>query len=239
VTRDIALPGTSWRAQAVLVEPDGVLVDTDAAVGAAWRWWARTVDADPEDLVTLARGRPIRDVVADVLGGDAAEARTAHEDIAAAVDAVEQRLLVLLRSASPRRGAAALLRAVPPRKLAIVSSARRTHLDALLRRGRFRAPELVLTADDDRAGRPSPEAHLAAAATLGVEPSACTTIERTAAGVAAGVAAGMRTVVVVPHARDDAPPGADIVVHIPGAVQVRPGANGLELRISREPKRYA
>ncbi|MFN8628829.1 MAG: HAD family hydrolase [Chloroflexota bacterium] len=56
----------------------------------------------------------------------------------------------------------------------------------------------VIDADRVRHAKPHPEAYLAAAAALGVDPAACVAIEDSEPGVVSAVAAGC-TVIVVPN----------------------------------------
>lgn len=61
-------------------------------------------------------------------------------------------------------------------------------VDALLR--------AVIVREDYARSKPAPDAYLAAAATLGLPPSACVVVEDTARGLGAGLAAGMRVIAV-------------------------------------------
>jgi beta-phosphoglucomutase len=85
-------------------------------------------------------------------------------------------------------------------KQAIASSAPRLNVEAVLDvlgwQGRFDA---IVSAEDVQRGKPDPEVFLAAAARLGVPPSACVVVEDAAAGVEAARAAGMRVVGLLPH----------------------------------------
>lgn len=235
----IALPGTAWTTRAVLLEVDGVLLDTAAGNAATWRWWARRVGADPDDVAHHAAGRAVADVVRHVLGrSDACQGE--DRDVDTEVAAIEDRLRVLLRAANRVRGAGGLLRSLPPRRVAVVTSVSADHLEVLLRRARLRRPEIVVHAGGGLAARPDPASHLEAIERLQVAAGDCTSIEATLVGVRAAAAAGTRTVTVVPGTEvGDLGAAADVVVHQVGSLRVQPTADGLELRVVREPKRFA
>jgi mannitol-1-/sugar-/sorbitol-6-phosphatase len=55
------------------------------------------------------------------------------------------------------------------------------------------APPVVVTSEDVREGKPSPEGYLKAAEALGVDPARCLVVEDSAPGLAAGYGAGMQT----------------------------------------------
>ncbi|WP_206326315.1 HAD-IA family hydrolase, partial [Streptomyces sp. N502] len=60
-------------------------------------------------------------------------------------------------------------------------------------------PDVVVTADDVRRGKPDPEGYRTAARRLGVDPRASIVFEDAELGLIAGRAAGGYTVVVGPH----------------------------------------
>jgi sugar-phosphatase len=77
---------------------------------------------------------------------------------------------------------------------AIVTSGIRRLALARLQAARLTPPDVLITADIVRQGKPSPEPYLLAAARLGVQPADCIVFEDAPAGVQAGKAAGMRVV---------------------------------------------
>jgi HAD superfamily hydrolase (TIGR01509 family) len=173
------------RVQAVLLDMDGTLVDSDAAVERSWRTWAVEYPVDPGRGPLVAHGLP---AVANVrrlrpdLSEDEAAAAAQHQleleyddvaDVTAAPGAHEL-LAELDRLGLP---------------WAVVTSAdvplARTRLDAAGIR-----PALLVTIDDVRHGKPDPEGYLLAARKLGVDPRRCLVVEDAEAGVSAGRAAG-------------------------------------------------
>lgn len=171
--------------RAVLLDMDGTLVDSDAAVERAWRAWAREYSVDLRDGLGDVHGSPaIRTVrrLRPDLDDQAAQA-AAGRQLALQYDDVSD------VTALP--GVTELLAEVVRRELpwAVVTSA-----DVRLAQVRLAAagvtPPLLVTAEDVRAGKPDPESYLLAARRLATDPARCLVVEDSAAGVTAGRAAG-------------------------------------------------
>jgi sugar-phosphatase len=173
------------RVQAVLLDMDGTLVDSDAAVERAWRNWAAEYRVDPGAGPLVVHGLPavgnVRRLRPDLTEDEAA--------------AIAQRQLELeyddVADVTAAPGAHELLAELDRLGLpwAVVTSA-----DVPLARARLDAagirPALLVTIDDVRAGKPDPEGYLLAARKLGADPRRCLVVEDAAAGVTAGRAAG-------------------------------------------------
>jgi len=107
--------------------------------------------------------------------------------------AIEQ----VAKSAEPMPGAVALLAALAEAgvPVGLVSNARRRFVEPALRAaGLEEAFAVVVTADDVPRPKPAPDAYLAAAAALGVDPAACAVLEDSPTGLAAGRATGALTI---------------------------------------------
>jgi HAD superfamily hydrolase (TIGR01509 family) len=171
--------------RAVLLDMDGTLVDSDAAVERAWSRWSAEYGADLAAVLRVAQGRPAAATVRLLAPGldDAAV------ELAAARQSELQVEDVAGTVALP--GAPELLATLDRLGLpwAVVTSA-----DLPLARARLRAagiaPPLLVTVEDVRAGKPDPEGYLTAASRLGVEPGRCLVVEDSAAGIEAGRRAG-------------------------------------------------
>lgn len=169
---------------AVLLDMDGTLVDSDAAVERAWREWAGEYGVDLDgtaDLHGSPAERTVRRLRPD-LSGPAAAAAAARQLALQYVDVSDV-------AAAP--GAGELLSALKRLQLAwaVVTSA-----DAKLAIIRLAAAGLavpvLITVDDVRAGKPDPEPYLLAARRLAVDPCRCLVVEDAEPGVTAGRAAG-------------------------------------------------
>ena len=171
--------------QAVLLDMDGTLVDSDAAVERAWRTWAVEYHVDLGRGPLIAHGMPavgnVRRLRPDLSGDEAVAA--AQRQLELQYDDVAD------VTAAP--GAAKLLGELDRLGLpwAVVTSA-----DPRLARVRLAAagirPALLVTIDDLRHGKPDPEGYLLAARKLGADPRRCLVVEDAEAGVRAGQAAG-------------------------------------------------
>lgn len=174
------------QVRAVLLDMDGTLVDSDAAVERAWRTWAREYRVDRGHAVPLiAHGMPalgnVRRLRPDLSGDEAAAA--ARRQLALQYDDVSD------VTAAP--GARELLGQLDRLGLpwAVVTSADPTLARVRLAAARIR-PALLVTSEDVTAGKPDPEGYLLAARKLGAGPGRCLVVEDAEAGVRAGRAAG-------------------------------------------------
>ncbi len=109
-------------------------------------------------------------------------------------------------------GAAELMAAWTPGRLAVVTSCGRALAEARLAGAGLPRPAVLVTADDVRRGKPDPEGYRRAAALLGLEPARCVAVEDAPAGIAAARAAGARTVGVATTHPADELAEADLVV---------------------------
>jgi alpha-glucosidase len=173
---------------AVLLDMDGTLVDSDAAVERAWTVWSAEYGIDPAAALAIAHGVPATATVrrlrpdldeAGVAASAARQLALQYEDLAGvtALSGAHDLLGVLNRLGLP---------------WAVVTSA-----DNRLAKARLGAagivPPLLVTAEDVVRGKPDPEGYLAAADRLGVAAARCLVVEDSVAGLAAGQAAGMQT----------------------------------------------
>ena len=173
------------RVQAVLLDMDGTLVDSDGAVERSWRTFAAEYRVDPSRGPLSVPGLPA-----------AGNVRRLRPDLSEdEVTAAAQRQLELeyvdVADIAAAPGAHELLGELDRLGLpwAVVTSA-----DPPLARTRLAAagirPALLVTIDDVRHGKPDPEGYLLAARKLGANPRRCLVVEDAEAGVAAGRAAG-------------------------------------------------
>ncbi|GAA3466077.1 HAD-IA family hydrolase [Nonomuraea roseola] len=174
--------------EAVLLDMDGTLVDSDACVERAWTTWAGEYGVAVETVLAIAHGNPAGRTVRQLFPQLDEEAATiaAKRQLALQYDDLSDVAAAL--------GAPDLLAALEESGVpwAVVTSA-----DGRLAKARLATagiePPLLLTIDDVRQGKPDPEGYLRAAAALGVDSAACLVVEDSAPGLAAGTAAGMIT----------------------------------------------
>lgn len=166
---------------ATLFDLDGVLVESQEAIDWCMRTWAKERSLDPENVVAMSHGRRDLDIVRDSLPGRAPEpelARLAELDLRA----------VSMVRAVP--GARRLLEALPASSWAVVTSGAARIARARLAAARLPLPDLLVSADDVRAGKPDPEGYLLAADKLGASPGDCLVFEDAEVGVLAAQRAG-------------------------------------------------
>ena len=201
-----ALAGRTF--DAVLFDMDGTLIDSMDGSLRAWHAWAAEHDVDPAALADLG-GRPAAQVIPALLTAERvadALARIEHLEIEAAAEGIE----VL-------PGTAEALAALPPERVAIVTSCTRALLAARLAGSRLRHPREIVTFDDVEHGKPAPDPFLLGAQRLGVDPARCLAVEDAPAGLASARAAGCTTLAVGdthPHAELDADAHAPDLSHV-------------------------
>jgi sugar-phosphatase len=206
------LPG-----RAVLFDCDGVLVDSDGVVTAAWSRWAVEQGLVPADVMAVVHGRRSVETVAALIAGPQREAALALIDRYEVEAAGDVRALP---------GAAELLASCPPDAWAVVTSGRRELALARLAAAGLPLPRVLVTADDVRRGKPDPEGYLAAAAGLSAPAAEAIVLEDTPDGIRAARAAGVRSVLGVGDRARDAEPDA----LVPDLTRVSWNGNGLSIR---------
>ena len=93
-------------------------------------------------------------------------------------------------------GARGLLAGLPPDRWAIVTSGSRPVATLRLRTAGLPVPEVFVTGEEVRRGKPDPEPYLTGATRLNLFPADCVVVEDAPAGVDAGLAAGMTVLAV-------------------------------------------
>ncbi|HVN10918.1 MAG TPA: HAD-IA family hydrolase [Kineosporiaceae bacterium] len=173
--------------RAVLLDMDGTLVDSDAAVERAWRAWSGEYGVPSDTTLTLAHGNPSERTARILLPG-------LDDD---ALLAAAQRQLDLqyddLSDVRALPGAQEVVDVLHRWRLpwAVVTSADQRLARARLDVARI-VPPVLVTVEDVARGKPDPEGYLLAARLLGVEPPRCLVVEDSEPGIAAGRSAGMR-----------------------------------------------
>ena len=173
------------RIEAVLLDMDGTLVDSHAAVERAWTQWALEFAVDHERIAPVMHGSPpeitVRLVAPEL--GETGTSTAARRQMELQYDDVDDVVLA--------DGAHELLRRLAATGLpwAVVTSA-----DARLARARLDAagvhPPVLVTIDDVSTGKPDPEGFVLAARLLGVPIERCLVVEDSAPGAEAGRRAG-------------------------------------------------
>lgn len=175
-------------ASAVLLDMDGTLVNTDAAIERSWRRWAARYGLDGAYVYGISHGRQGHETMAEALPGRSREQNLAEARAMLAADVADTDGVIAVP------GAAWFLAALADVPHALVTSATDAMARARMSLVGLPLPPVVVTAEQVSVGKPAPEGFLKAAAALGVDPADCVVFEDSAAGIAAAKAAGMRTI---------------------------------------------
>jgi sugar-phosphatase len=172
---------------AVVFDLDGVLVDSTAYVEQQWRHWATTRGLRPEPFLRVCHGRRALETI---------RMAAPHLDAEAEVRA----FVPIEESASeplgPLPGALRLLTALPLGAWAVATSGLRAVATTRLRRAGLPIPPVLVCAEDVTRGKPSPDAFLLAARSLGCPPDQVLVVEDAPAGIQAARAADMPVIAV-------------------------------------------
>lgn len=168
---------------AVLFDMDGVLVDSTPAVARVWTIWAEAHGFDPEEVVRKAHGRPSLATIRELLPNGSHEAENRE---------VERQEIEDIADVVALPGALDLLRSIPQKRWAVVTSATRALAEVRLRAAGLPSPDHLVTATDLERGKPFPDPYLKGAEILGMAPADCVVAEDAASGVRSAKAAGAR-----------------------------------------------
>ncbi|MFG3245588.1 HAD family hydrolase [Streptomyces sp. NPDC048187] len=208
---------TVLPARALLLDMDGTLVNSDAAVERVWRRWADRHGLDGDEVMKVVHGRQGYASMALLLPDRPMEQNHADNARMLAEETADTEGVVAIPGA---RDFLASLRGLPH---ALVTSADVALSTARMAAAGLTQPDVRVTAESVGASKPDPEGFLKGAAELGVAPADCIVFEDSGAGIAAGRAAGMRVVGVGPRAGQYGP---DAVVQDLTRVRVEAGTDG-------------
>jgi len=206
-------PAQGRGLQAVLLDMDGTLVDTEGI------WWAA------ETAVFADLGHALDEVHREVVVGGPMARSVGHlmevtgtsATLAELMVAIDTRFEELIACGAPLMpGAKRLLaelaaHAVPT---ALVSASHRRTIDVMLRSLGAENFAFTLAGDEIARTKPYPDPYLTAAARLGADPAACVVVEDTLTGVASGEAAGCQVVAVPSVVAIEPAPGRTVVTSL-------------------------
>jgi sugar-phosphatase len=206
--------------EALLLDMDGTLLSSVAAVERSWTRLAGEVGVPVPDFSTV-HGVPAHALIDTMLADRPADERRAAR---ARIDELE---LADVDGVEPLPGAAELLAAlVPAGRCVIVTSSSTPLARARLAAVGLPVP-LLVTADDVARGKPAPDPYLAGAALLGADPADCLAVEDARAGLESAAAAGATTLGLTTTHPDVR---ADVVVPDLSWVVATTGPEGVRVR---------
>jgi sugar-phosphatase len=177
------------RVDGLLLDCDGVLVDSHNAAAVAWNLWAERWAPGFDFHRDVEHGRRIRDLVAELI--------STPSDVAAAVDELIQQELAHATDVVAIPGARRLLDSSPKGSWAVVTSGGRAIATARMASAGLVPADVLVTGEDVERGKPFPDPYLLAAQRLGVPPQRCAVFEDAPAGIEAARAAGVATIIGV------------------------------------------
>lgn len=178
---------------------DGTLVDSLPAVERAWVNWAKRRGINPQDVLDFIHGKQAITSLRHFMPGESEAAIQQEFLLLEQVEAQDTDGVTALP------GAAALLARLNALDIpwAIVTSGSIPVATARRNAGGLPQPEVFITAEQVKHGKPQPDAYLLGAERLGLAPQDCVVVEDAAAGILSGLAAGCQVIAV--NAPADAP----------------------------------
>jgi len=181
----------------LLIDMDGVLADSTAAIARVWARWAARYNMDPVYVTAFAHGRTSLASIQELLPEESPEIH-AEEDRWMLQAEIEDVADVV---ALP--GAREILASVPSDRRVVVTSAARNLAEVRLRAaGVWDLVHHLVTSSDIQNGKPHPEPYLKGAAALQLPPTDCVVIEDAASGTRSGKSAGARVLAIRTTSRD-------------------------------------
>jgi sugar-phosphatase len=193
---------SKFHCSAILFDLDGVLLDSTRVVAQQYTTWAQEQGLDPELVMQAAHGVRTVEVVRRV---------APHLDAEAETKKIELREAAALNMAA-MPGAVDLVNSIPKGRWCVVTSGTRFLATTRMRRFGIPVPEILVTADDVKHGKPDPEPYRKGAELLNVPPEECVVVEDAPAGIRAAHAAGMRVISLLSTCPVDDLKEADAVV---------------------------
>ena len=216
----------TFSCSAILFDLDGVLCDSTRAVDREWREWAARKGVDGDAIMAIAHGVRTIEVIRRV---------APHLDAAAEAAAIESHEAHDQSGVTVMPGAADLVKSIPYGRWGVVTSGSRLLATNRLRFCGLPVPEVLVTSDDVKNGKPHPEPYLKGAQGLVFAPEECLVIEDAPAGIQSAHAAGMKVIGITSTYAAGAIEHADAVLGKLGQIQVSlDGAGALRIEVELE-----
>jgi len=208
--------------QAVLFDLDGTLVESTFFIERLWQDWGVQHGITRQRMSEVMHGRPATEIINIV---------APHLSIKDEVYALEADEISRMDGMKTYAGVNELLSSLPPKQWAIVTSGSLRVASARLDYAKLPRPDIFITADDIRAGKPAPDAYILAAQRLHVSPADCVVVEDAPAGVQAGKSAGMKVIGIASSHSKEELKRADVVVQQLADIQLQVTGNQIRLQI--------
>jgi sugar-phosphatase len=208
--------------QAILFDLDGTLIESTHFIERLWQHWGMRHGISPQHMSEVMHGRRAGEIINIV---------APHLSIPEEVYALETAEILHMDGMRTYPGAGKLLSALPKKQWAIVTSGSIRVATARLNYAKLPMPEVFITAEDVRAGKPAPDGYLLAAKRLGVKPADCVVVEDAPAGIQAGKAAGMNVIGIMSMHPREALSQADVVIQQLADIKLHLTGNQIQLQL--------
>lgn len=189
--------------QAILFDLDGTLIDSAIRIQRLWQDWGKRHGISPQFLMEVMHGRRAGETISIV---------APHLSLQDEVEALEIIETSDMDGVRPYASAGDLLDKLSAKQWAIVTSGTLRVASARMKHVGLPMPDIFITGDDVKEGKPAPDGYLLAAERLNVKPADCVVVEDAPAGIRAGKAAGMKVIAVASTLSREALSQADVVV---------------------------
>lgn len=205
-----------------LFDLDGTLVDSLPVVERSWCHWADRHGIDHQDVLNFIHGKQAITSLRHFMPGSTEEAIQAEFKYLEQIEATDVEGIVALP------GAHELLQHLEEAQIpwAIVTSGSIPVAHARHKAAGLPMPEVFVTAERVKRGKPEPDAFLLGAELLGIHPAECVVVEDAAAGVLAGLNAGSHVIAVNVPAGSPRLDEVDFVLTSLAALSVHRSADG-------------
>ncbi|CNJ82349.1 sugar phosphatase [Yersinia aldovae] len=210
-----------------LFDLDGTLVDSLPAVERAWIGWAQSRGISPAEVLDFIHGKQAITSLRHFMPG-ASDAELQAEFLA-----LEQVEANDTDGVTALPGAVALLERLNNLSIpwAIVTSGSVPVASARRAAGGLPLPEVFITCEQVKHGKPQPDAYLLGAERLGLAPADCIVVEDAPAGILSGLAAGCQVIAV--NAPSDTPKLDQVDLVLSSLAQIRVDSTAQGARVVR------
>ncbi|CNL25843.1 Phosphatase yfbT [Yersinia aldovae ATCC 35236] len=210
-----------------LFDLDGTLVDSLPVVERAWIGWAQSRGISPAEVLDFIHGKQAITSLRHFMPG-ASDAELQAEFLA-----LEQVEANDTDGVTALPGAVALLERLNNLSIpwAIVTSGSVPVASARRAAGGLPLPEVFITCEQVKHGKPQPDAYLLGAERLGLAPADCIVVEDAPAGILSGLAAGCQVIAV--NAPSDTPKLAQVDLVLSSLAQIRVDSTAQGARVVR------
>lgn len=190
--------------QAILFDFDGVVVHSDTLYERLWKDWADEYGASYEHIISIHHGIPAVRTISIV---------APHLDPVYEAEQFQYRCASDLEGLDAGAGVKEVFASLPANRWAIATSSYKRIVKSQLSHFNLPIPDVLVTIEDVKEGKPAPDPYLQAAQGLGFAPENCVVIEDSPAGIKAARAAGTRVIGMATSQPAEALHEADWVVN--------------------------